>query len=313
MAGLHAAFQEGKQARALDMDEVLIKDWRRLAVRQWGVPDGDPVFLLHGTPGSRLGTRPTDEELGRLCVRLITYDRPGYGLSGPHYGRSVGDAAADVEAIADHLGIERFAVIGRSGGGPHALACAALLPDRVTRAASLVGLAPFEAAGLDWMRGMAEMNREHYLAALQGPGELASVLYPHVVAMRSNPEHLVRRLEAEGHPEDVARLSDPEHREELVLSMTEAINRSLAGWAADSLAFTRPWGFDPRWIRTPTLIWHATRDVFSPVSHARWLADRIKSSVLLLADGSSHLRAAEAQYGAVRWLLHGGEPESVAG
>jgi pimeloyl-ACP methyl ester carboxylesterase len=295
------------------MDEVVKSNWRRLTVRRSGVPNGIPVFFLHGTPGSRLSARLNEASLCRLGVNLITYDRPGYGLSDPHHGRSVADAAEDVKTIANHLGIDTFAVIGRSGGGPHALACAALLPDRVTRVASLVGLAPFDAAGLDWMRGMAEMNQEHYRAARRGERHLAHVLYPHVVAIRSNPEHLMQRLEEHGQPEDVITLHDPAYRKEFVLSTAEAIERSLAGWAADSLAFTRPWGFDPGWIRTPTLLWHATQDVFSPVSHAYWLAEHISDSILKLDDASSHLATTRAQYGAVRWLLHGGEPESVAG
>jgi pimeloyl-ACP methyl ester carboxylesterase len=294
------------------MDEVLIRNWRRLAVRRWGVPGGAPVFLLHGTPGSRLSARPTEAELTTLGVRLITYDRPGYGLSDPHPGRSVADAADDVRAIADARGIDTFAVIGRSGGGPHALACAALLPERVTRVASLVGLAPYDASGLNWMRGMVEMNRQQYSAALQGARQLAQLLYPQVVAMRSNPEHLVQRLEATAPPADLAELSDPEYRSELVQSMVEAIDRSLDGWAADSLAFTRPWGFDPGWIHTPTLLWHGNGDVFSPVAHAHWLAKHIKGALLLLSDRCTHLSAARVQQGAIHWLLHGGVPELVA-
>src|SRR5688572_21098379 len=104
-----------------------------LSVSISGSDDGEPVFLLHGTPGSRLGPKPRTSVLYRLGVRLICYDRPGYGGSARRGKRTVADAARDVAAIADQLGIERFAVAGRSGGGPHALACAALLPDRVTR------------------------------------------------------------------------------------------------------------------------------------------------------------------------------------
>lgn len=239
---------------------------------------------------------------------MITYDRPGYGLSDPHPGRSVADAADDVRAIADALGFETFAVIGQSGGGPHALACAALLPDRVTRVASLVGLAPRDAMGLDWLHGMLEFNRRHYTAAMRGPQQLAAMLYPQVVAMRSDPEHLVRRLEAEATLADAAALSNPRYRAEMAESMLEAVARSLDGWAADSLALTRPWGFDPAWIRIPTLLWHGTWDVFSPVAHAWWLAKRIRGSVLLLSD-RSHLSASLIQHGAIRWLLHGGAPQ----
>lgn len=248
----------------------------------------------------------------RLQAYLITYDRPGYGRSDPQPGRSVADAADDVQAIADALGIDRFAVIGRSGGAPHALACAALLSERVTRVASLVGLAPYDAQGLDWLRGMVELNQRQYGAAMLGPKQLAHVIYPQVIAMRADPEHLLRRLELEASPNDRAALRDPQYRATFVLSVREAVGRSLDGWAADSLAFTRPWGFDPRWISIPTLLWHATWDVFSPVTHTRWLADRIRGAVLTLYDGGGHLGAAAVQREAIRWLLHGGASDLAA-
>jgi pimeloyl-ACP methyl ester carboxylesterase len=295
------------------METFLIKGWRRLAVRRWGIPTGFPVFLLHGTPGSRLQVHLADAEFEHLGVHLITYDRPGYGLSDPHPGRSVADAADDVQAIADALGLSEFAVIGRSGGGPHALACAALLPDRVTRVASLVGLAPYDAMGLDWLRGMVELNRQQYSAARMGPRALAQVIYPQVIAMRANPEHLVQRLESEGSLEDQAALRNPEYRAAMIENITEAVGRSLDGWAADSLAFTRPWGFEPHWISAPTLLWHGAWDVFSPVTHARWLAERIKTAVLLLSDRASHLSASGVQSGAIQWLLDGGMPNLAAG
>jgi pimeloyl-ACP methyl ester carboxylesterase len=286
------------------MDEILINGWRRLAVRRGGKASGYPVFLLHGTPGSRLSARPTDEELDQLGVCLITYDRPGYGGSDPYPGRSVAHAANDVRAIADSFGYHRFAVLGRSGGGPHALACAALLPDRVTRVASLVTLAPYDANGLDWLGGMVESNRRQYGAAALGPAELAQVMYPLVVAMRANPEHFAQRLSADAAPGDRAVMNDPEYHSTFISSMTEAISHSLDGWAADNLAFTRPWGFEPHWISVPTLLWHGVRDVFSPVTHAHWLAERIAGAVLLLSD-RSHLNAASVQGSAIHWLLTG--------
>jgi pimeloyl-ACP methyl ester carboxylesterase len=287
------------------MNRVVIKGWRRLAVRCWGPRRGAPAFLLHGTPGCRLSIRPRDADLERLGVRLVTYDRPGYGLSDPHPRRTVADAADDVQAIADALGIDRFAVLGRSGGAPHALACAALLPDRVTRVASLVGLAPFDAEGLDWLDGMVELNRQQFGAAVLGPRPLAEVIYPQVVAMRADPEHLARRLEREGSRADREALRDPIYRATFVDSVRESVQRSLDGWAADSLAFTRPWGFDPRWIKVPTLLWHGAWDVFSPLNHARWLAQRIEGATLSVSDDASHLSASGIQVSALRWLLDG--------
>ena len=287
------------------MDRIVIKGWRRLVAGCWGPSQGSPVFLLHGTPGCRLSTRPPDADLERLDVRLLTYDRPGYGMSDPHPGRTVANAADDVRAIADALGAEEFAVMGRSGGAPHALACAALLPDRVTRVASLVGLAPFDAPGLNWLDGMVELNRQQFGAAVLGPRPLAEVIYPQVVAMRADPEHLARRLEREGTLADREALHDPVYRATFVDSIREAVARSLDGWAADSLALTRPWGFDPGWIRVPTLLWHGTWDVFSPVTHAQWLAGRIEGAILSVCADASHLSATGIQISALRWLLDG--------
>jgi pimeloyl-ACP methyl ester carboxylesterase len=157
------------------------------------------------------------------------------------------------------------------------------------------------------MAGMVDLNRQQYGAALRGLGPLAQVIYPQVVAMRTDPEHLVRRLEQEGSSADQEALNNPEYRDTVVRSIREAISRTLDGWAADSLAFTRPWGFDPAWITVPTLIWHSSWDVFAPAAHARWLAMRIAGATLSLSDEASHLSAAQVQVHVLRWLVEGDE------
>jgi pimeloyl-ACP methyl ester carboxylesterase len=299
--------------RDLDlMAHDLMIGWRKLGVGLWGPRDGFPVFLLHGTPGSRLGLRPDDGQLAELGVLLVTYDRPGYGRSDSYPDRSVAQAADDVRAIADAFRLESFAVLGRSGGGPHALACAALLPERVTRVASLVGLAPYGVPGLDWLAGMAETNRRQYAAAVLGRAALSEVLFPEVMALRADPSRFGGRLFAQGPSSDQNLIADPGYHERWVAGIVEAVAKSLDGWAADNLAFTRPWGFEPDLIRVPTLVWHGVRDVFSPVSHARWLADRIRDATLVLSEHSSHLHASAAQYDALRWLVHGGPTEAWA-
>src|SRR5581483_3132479 len=133
---------------------VRTSDGRTLTVREAGDPAGVPVLLHNGTPGSGLLYEPHVRDAEEKGIRLFSYDRPGYGASSRKRGRSVADCAPDVEAVCDSLGVGRFCVCGISGGGPHALATAALLPDRVAAAASLASVAPFDAEGLDFLAGM---------------------------------------------------------------------------------------------------------------------------------------------------------------
>src|SRR4051812_20871409 len=142
-------------------------DGRVLAVAEWGDPDGVPVFFLHGTPGGRISYWKDPDIYARFGIRRLTYDRPGYGESTRKAGRVVADAVPDVVAIADALGIDRFAVTGGSGGGPHSLACAALLPDRVIRCQGVVSVAPYGVPGLDWLAGQTEGNVAEFRAAAE--------------------------------------------------------------------------------------------------------------------------------------------------
>jgi pimeloyl-ACP methyl ester carboxylesterase len=151
-------------------------DGRLLLVCTAGPPNGDPVIVLHGTPGVRQLYQPDIEEGARRGLRCIAYSRPDYGGSDPLPGRSVADCTLDICAIADHFGIGRFYVIGESGGGPHALACAASLPSRVRAVALIAGLAPTYAQGLDWIKGMGKGNIKEFEAARKGPHVLKKYL-----------------------------------------------------------------------------------------------------------------------------------------
>src|ERR1700722_14840515 len=159
-----------------------------------GNPSGHPVFILHGTPGSRVGPFPKSRVLYELGVRLISFDRPGYGGSDRLDSRRVADVVPDGGGIADMLEVGRCAVLGRSGGGPHALACAALLPDRVTRAGVLVSLAPWAAEGLDWFAGMTESNARAYTMAASAPGLLPPQLVQPPAQIKATPASHVTAL-----------------------------------------------------------------------------------------------------------------------
>lgn len=278
---------------------------RRLAVETTGDPYGKPVFLLHGTPGSRVGPVPRSSVLARLGMRLISFDRPGYGESTRRQGRRVAAAAEDVVAIADAFGLDGFAVLGRSGGGPHALACAALLPERVARVAALVSLAPRHAEGLDWYGGMTASNVREYTDVERGEEHFADTFRFRSGLIRDDPHALINDLVPELPPTDRALVSDAGIRRMLLATYQEAFRHGADGWIDDVLAFTGPWGFEVSSIRVPTRLWHGADDQFSPVDHSRWLADQIPGADLYLEPGAAHFGALKVMTEALQWAAAG--------
>ncbi|MCW2527610.1 MAG: alpha/beta hydrolase fold protein [Pseudonocardiales bacterium] len=156
--------------------EQVVSDGRKLEVLATGPSDGRAFVFHNGTPTAAVAFGPMVDVVTARGLRFVTYSRPGYAGSDPHPGRTVADAAGDVSAIVDHLGIGEFVTAGWSGGGPHALATTALLPDRCRAAATIAGVAPFSAQGLDWLRGMGEENLEEFAAAIEGESSLTSWL-----------------------------------------------------------------------------------------------------------------------------------------
>jgi pimeloyl-ACP methyl ester carboxylesterase len=266
-------------------------DGRTLAYCEWGDPTGFPIFSLHGTPGSRL-SRHHDEDVYRHAgVRVITYDRPGYGASTRHPGRCVADAASDVAAIADVLELARFAVTGGSGGAPHSLACGALMPDRVSRCASVVGPAPFGDGGLaaeQWFDGMVDGNVREFGWALEGE----AVLRPELE--REAPEIIASLEGASDHPlgadyalsaADMEVIGKPAFRTVMAASVREGIGRSVDGPVDDDLAFASPWGVDVAAITIPVAVWYGPHDTLVPTGHGEWLARTIRGAEVVVLDG----------------------------
>ncbi|MEU9714301.1 alpha/beta hydrolase [Streptomyces sp. NPDC047976] len=279
------------------MREVILDGGRTLAVEEWGVPGGTPVVYLHGSPMSRLARHPDDSLFRELGVRLITYDRPGFGCSTPDEGRRVVDAAADVAAVADALGLDRFAVFGVSGGGPHALACAALHPGRVTRAGVLASLAPRDAAGLEWTEGMNEGNRRSAAAALTG----RAAVMEHLAGVGTAGLPPLPEVEQEV-------LSRPDVSAMLGAAFAEAVRPGLDGWVDDVMAlFGTGWGFDPAAVRVPVRLWHGGLDTLVPPAHAEWLAARIPGAALRLQAGAGHGGHFDATPVMLGWLADGAE------
>jgi pimeloyl-ACP methyl ester carboxylesterase len=274
---------------------------RTLAVEVTGAPNGFPVFLMHGTPGSRKGPRPRGIALHRLGIKLISYDRPGFGESGRVQKRSVADAAHDVAAIADHLQAPTFAVVGRSGGGPHALACAAQMPERVTRTAVLVSLAPTDAVDLDWYEGMNNQNQSDYTSADADAQALLANLESWAERMQRDPRDFLDRLHGEATGYDRVLIEDPHFRRQLLATYAEATRQGADGWIDDVLALRRPWGIDLSLVRCPVRLWHGADDEFSPVRHSRWLAAQLRNADLEVQPDAGHFSAMEVMPSMLSW------------
>jgi pimeloyl-ACP methyl ester carboxylesterase len=277
---------------------------RTLAVLEAGDEFGRAVVAIHGTPGSRLLWRGLVEDAEARGIRLLAYDRPGYGGSDPHHGRTVADAAGDVAAITDALGIDRFAVEGGSGGGPHTLACAALLPDRVVAAACLAGVAPYPAEGLDWLDGMGQNNLDEFAATLVGRETLERYLREQADAMlAAEPDAIADTLRPLLSPPDAAVLTG-EFAEYLAEATRRAIGERLDGWIDDDLVFANPWGFELDEIRVPVQLLHGAQDRFVPIAHSEWLAERIPGVDAHLSAEDGHLTIQLGRIGDVHaWLL----------
>lgn len=254
----------------------------RLGYELFGPDDGSPIVAMHGTPGSRVSRFPIGDPYTAAGVRVLRFDRGGYGLSTRVPGRSIRDCVSDVQALADHLGWERFAVMGGSGGGPHALACAALLPERVTRCMVESSLAPFDAAGLDWYGQMTAGNVEEFRSAGQGEDALRAVVEPEATAILERIANDTGELLGDGYEladADRAALADEAVAAEVKATLREALRSGVDGWVDDDLAFVRPWGFDPRAITVPVVVRYDAADTLVPATHGRWLAANIGGAV----------------------------------
>ena len=216
---------------------------RTVCVAEAGDPEGHAVFCLHGTPGSRLFWHEAVEDAGKRGIRLIAYDRPGYGGSDPDPGRMVADAADDIAAIADALGVGRYAVYGGSGGGPHALANA-VRPERVVAVAALASVAPWGADGLDWLDGMGQDNLDEFGATLEGEEPLRRYLEEQREAMLGgSPEAIAESLTSLLCPPDLACLTGDLARY-FYEQIAEALRSGVDGWVEDDFVFVKPWGFE---------------------------------------------------------------------
>jgi pimeloyl-ACP methyl ester carboxylesterase len=293
----------GGKASALT---VTADDGRTLTVAQWGDLDGYPVFSLHGTPGSRFARHYDESAYIEVGVRVIVYDRPGYGGSDRHRGRRVVDCVWDVADIADALGVERFAVTGGSGGGPHSLALAARLPARVTRASCDVGVVPFETPDFDWFEGMDPLNVREFEWALEGEEVLAREYGREAAEMLERVAADPSKMLGEDwqlSEADRAQLAKSERHEVVRQMISEAFREGVWGIVDDMLCITKPWGFDVAEIRVPTRIMYGLTDVLVPRQHGDWLARNVPNAEVVIDEEAGHVSDSARVTEHYRWLV----------
>ncbi|MFI5039393.1 MAG: alpha/beta fold hydrolase [Solirubrobacterales bacterium] len=280
------------------MRETLEVGGRRIEIERSG-PDGADavVFFLTGTPSAGIMFERMVAAGAVRGLRHVAYSRPGYARSDRRPGRTVADCAADVAAIADQLGIDRFYAVGWSGGGPHALACAALLGDRVIATATLAAVAPRDAEGLDWLAGMGEENIQEFGAAESG--QLISFLDHAAADFRHvTPEQIHQAFGDLVSPVDVASMTG-EFAQYLADAVKLALGRGIWGWFDDDLAILHDWGFPLDAIDRPVTIWQGGQDRMVPFDHGRWLADHVAGAKPQLLPDEGHLSLTVGSYGRV--------------
>jgi pimeloyl-ACP methyl ester carboxylesterase len=266
-----------------------LPDGRVLDIEVSGPDGGVPLFYHHGTPGSLVPLRAMARAVHDRGLRLVTYSRAGYGKSSRNAGRAIVDVVPDVAAVLDHLDAPRCVVAGWSGGGPHALATGARLPDRVVGVLVIAGVGPYGAEGLDFLDGMGEQNVEEFGFALAGEGPLREHHEKYAPELRTtDADGIVQEMSTLLPDVDVAVLTD-EFGEDMAANFSEAFHSGVDGWVDDDLAFTRPWGFGLDELTMPSFLWQGSADLMVPFAHGQWLAEHVCGVTAHLEQGEGHL------------------------
>lgn len=266
---------------------IRLRDGRRLAYSELGDPDGLPIVHQHGMPGSRLEHEAEPDFYRSMGVRVITPDRPGYGLSDPHPRRLLLDWPADVAELADSLGISRFGITALSGGGIYALACAAAIPERLSEVVVTGSPGPMQRKGA--LAGMRLMTRAGVWFGSQSPWLLDAAAAVASRAAHRYPRFFVEQANRDKPLADRYWLSMPSVSREAAESLREAFRAGAWGYVADIRALAQPWGFALENIRVPVQLWHGNEDTVIPMHHSQYLASVIPGATLRICTGEAHM------------------------
>ena len=268
-------------------NQLRLRDGRILAYAEYGDPDGAPVFFFHGMPGSRLEGAHAHEAAVLHHVRIISPDRPGYGLSTFQPRRVLLDWPGDVTQLADSLAIDRFAIVGVSGGGPYVAACALRIPQRLTRAVMVSGVGPFDAPGAT--EGMSRQNRMLFAASRRAPILVRVVMALMARGMKRSPDRFMDRMLKSLPEPDRKVMADLALRELFMQDALESMRPGARGAAYESVMYARPWGFRLEDITMPVTLWQGDADANVPVSMGRYQAQAIPNCDWRFFPGEGHM------------------------
>ncbi|MBE0411329.1 MAG: alpha/beta hydrolase [Anaerolineales bacterium] len=282
---------------------VTLKDGRQISYAEFGDPQGKPVLHFHGTPSSRFeGSRPSiDETAKQLAVRLILPDRPGFGMSDFQPRRSFLDWTDDVLELVAALEIDKFAVMGLSGGSPYVAACAYKISDRLTAAGIISGISPLDAPGA--FDGMAKSDRLTYELARKAPWLLRLLFWYMAGVLNKEPQKAISQMMAELSPPDQAALRQSDVQETFIKMARAAFQQGSRGVTWEYRLFTRPWGFQLEKISMPVNIWHGESDSMCPHSMGRYLATTIPHSQAKFFPNEGHVSLIVNRYAEMLSML----------
>jgi pimeloyl-ACP methyl ester carboxylesterase len=279
--------------------ETRTPDGRVLDVYAEGPEGGVPLLFHNGTPSTGLLYTPFVEAASQRGLRMVSFSRAGYGTSTRKPGRSVADVAADASAVLDHLRAPRFYTLGWSGGGPHALACAVLLPERLIACATVGGIAPHDADGLDWTAGMGQENVAGFSAALAGDAAIHGLLEQIGPSFASvTGDAMAARLGNLVSDVDRAAITG-QAATWLAEVFRDSVRNGFWGWQDDELAFVKPWAFDLADARAPVAVWQGAQDRFTPFAHGEWLATHVPGAHPHLLADQGHLSLGVDSFGLI--------------
>lgn len=276
---------------------IALPDGRRLAVAEYGHPEGKPVLGFHGLPGSRRQRHPDDSIATALGVRMLHLDRPGFGRSDPHRSRTLTSWVEDARAVCDALGLDRVCVIGASAGGPYALACAALLDERVARTAVVSGIGPPGAMAL-----RAPVLRAGFALAPRARWSVRPFAFAAGLLARHAPGRYLDALASQLNSADRRLLARAEFRAMFAEDLREAFAQGTAAFAQDLALIAAPWPFDLVRIASPLALWHGDEDWIVPHAAAEAVARAVPAAQLHLVGGGGHFLALERWHEILRWL-----------